>query len=288
MEGLPNASDVARGTGHSRTVVCLMENDSCNLFGLQWTFRACALSYGNAVQDPAVSRCPRKQSLAIGSQMLLAFWFGKARPANCFTTLSRAPSIASRDGHTEMARFLIREGGDVNAVVKEVHPQRDERHSGLSPSRRAQPSKYCSPSSLTWLFLRIDLCHRPILGNCWRKADATAQEATIHLCLIAVQISMNWPIAQHILRTRLQLIVRRALFNRSSTKAAVLNESTSEGQSILQAAAGRSVGQLLFWLYSFKPGQLLQRAKLAGTGFSIQPSYSLGLGDQELVTVAVR
>jgi len=39
--------------------------------------------------------------------------------------LNRALDIAARNDHTEVAEFLIREGGDVNAVVERVSTPQD-------------------------------------------------------------------------------------------------------------------------------------------------------------------
>ncbi len=39
--------------------------------------------------------------------------------------LNRALNIAARNDHTEVAEFLIREGGDINAVVERVSTPQD-------------------------------------------------------------------------------------------------------------------------------------------------------------------
>jgi len=126
--------------GHSRAVLSLVENDRRNLFGpikcSKSMVKAAMKGYSELVLF-SIQRYSGQKYLTISQEAVTAisghgfadilrllvekFLSSESR----HNILNRALDIAARNDHTEVAEFLIREGGDVNAVVERVSTPQD-------------------------------------------------------------------------------------------------------------------------------------------------------------------
>ena len=257
-ESLSNAFDVACESGHRRAVRCLMKNDTENLFGLQECnkgFETAAMHGHSELVSYFMEHCSGRSYFTISEEAITtAAGNGYADIVRLLVqelrssesrhnVLNRALNIASCNGHTEVVELLIREGSDVNAVVEEVSIQRDEEYMCFHPSTYETLGRHSNAlqAALRGFSSGSSQYAYYVVDRDWRKADAIAQEATIDL-LLKSGADVNelggcpsYPLytaAAHCSDTVVQSII---------DKGAVLDESTSEYETALKAAAGREL-----------------------------------------------
>lgn len=198
-EGLSHAFDVACDFGHCTAVLCLIENDVRNLFGTEECDKGlekAAMKGHSELVLYFIQRCSEHRNLTIseaavttasgnGFTDILRLLVERVKSnTSRHNILDRALNIAARNGHTEVAEFLIREGGDVNAVVEEESAPGDENRCQYVPMIEQPARRSNALQAAIRGFPSGSSLHHPTLGDSdWRMANATAQVATIQLLL---------------------------------------------------------------------------------------------------------
>lgn len=272
--GLSNAFDVACDSGHSRAVLCLIENGTRNFFGPQECSRGlekAAMKGHSEIVRCCIERCSRQSHLAISEEAvttasgnrsaeIVRLLVEKLKSSKSrHGILDRALNIASQNCHTEVAEFLIREGGDVNAVVEEVSAPRGGRDSYPYFRTIEGPGRQSNALQAAVRGSSSELSHYgpPILGSGWRRGDTTAQEATIHL-LLEKGADVNelagcptYPLYAAAAQCSERVVQSIA------DKGAVLGASTSEDETALKAASGRELRAATIMKLLFQAGAVV-------------------------------
>jgi len=269
---LSKAFDVACESGHSKAVRCLIEHDTDNLFGVQQCnkgFEKAAMHGHCELVCYFMEHCSGRSYFTISEEAIMTaagngyadivrFLIEEVKRSELrHSTLNRALNTASRHGRREVVELLIREGGNLNAVVEEVSaPGLDGHSNALQGALRS--------------------FHPRLIRADRRRADAITHEATIHLLLNnGADVNELAGCPTYPLYAAAAQCSDRVVQS-IIDKGAVLNESSSEYGTALQAAAGRGLGAATITKLLLQAGAIIPESD-AGKNPVLNAALGFGL-----------
>ena len=285
VDGLLPAFDTACTLGCKLTLLSLIENDTRNVLRLQ--------DYDSGLKTAAtkghyellrffLERSSRRNSpTALGETIVIASGDGftdivrllveEVKISESYSNihvLNRALNLASRNAHREVADFLIREGAEVNAIVKEDLSDEDDMGSSIKDHIIFWENQSHRLPHKSKSLRRSNALQAALQGFMYREsrqeANTITQEAIIQLLLengADVNAMAGYPTyplytaAAHCSEKVVQSIIDRG---------ANVNAITTENRTALQAASSRELSAAIIIRKLFQAGASLPINDIGG------------------------